>query len=203
METGRPSWWEDAVSFLSKDELLGPVIKKYEGEGLEGNANLFSTLVRSIVGQQISVIAADAIWGRLVELVGEMKPENVIKFTPEKLASCGLTKPKSQYIHGIAMDSERFLSPVWDEMSDKEINKHFISFRGIGPWTSEMLLIFALMRPDIFSIGDLGLVKAVQILYPDAKTKSEVEEVAKRWIPYRTAACWFLWRMLDPVPVAY
>ena len=201
--TGKPLWWDDAVIFLKKDPLLGPIVEKYHDGCLEGQGNLFSTLVRSIVGQQISVLAADSIWARLVELVGEMKPENILKFTPEQLAKCGITGPKSRYIHGIAQDSERFIDQDYDNMSDKDVKKHFISFKGIGPWTAEMLMIFALMRPDIFSIGDLGLVKAIQILQPNAESKESIESVAEQWSPYRTAACWYLWRMLDPVPVAY
>ena len=203
MMTGKPLWWDDAVIFLKKDPLLGPIVEKYYDGCLEGQGNLFSTLVRSIVGQQISVLAADSIWARLVELVGEMKPENILKFTPEQLAKCGITGPKSRYIHGIAQDSERFIDQDYDNMSDKDVKKHFISFKGIGPWTAEMLMIFALMRPDIFSIGDLGLVKAIQILQPNAESKESIESVAEQWSPYRTAACWYLWRMLDPVPVAY
>ena len=203
MMTGKPLWWDDAVIFLKKDPLLGPIVEKYYDGCLEGQGNLFSTLVRSIVGQQISVLAADSIWARLVELVGEMKPENILKFTPEQLAKCGITGPKSRYIHGIAQDSERFIDQDYDNMSDKDVKKHFISFKGIGPWTAEMLMIFELMRPDIFSIGDLGLVKAIQILQPNAESKESIESVAEQWSPYRTAACWYLWRMLDPVPVAY
>ena len=203
MLTGKPPWWDDAVIFLKKDSLLGPIVEKYGDEGLEGQGDLFSTLVRSIVGQQISVLAADAIWARLVEKVARVIPENILKFTPEELAKCGLTGPKSRYIHGIALESEKFTQQNFDTMSDEDVKKHFISFKGIGPWTAEMLMIFALMRPDIFSIGDLGLIKAVQILEPKAESKESIEKFAERWSPYRTAACWYLWRMLDPVPVAY
>ena len=203
MDKGKPNWWDEAERFLKKDELLGPIVEKYPGESLEGHGDIFSTLARSIVGQQISVLAADSIWARLVELVGEMKPNNILKFTPEQLAKCGITGPKSRYIHGIAQESERFMEPDFDKLNDNEVKKHFISFKGIGPWTAEMLMIFSLMRPDIFSIGDLGLVKAVQILEPKADTKESIEKLAEQWKPYRTAACWYLWRMLDPVPVAY
>ncbi len=203
MDKGKPTWWDEAESFLKKDELLGPIVEKYPGESLEGHGDIFSTLARSIVGQQISVLAADSIWARLVELVGEMKPNNILKFTPEQLAKCGITGPKSRYIHGIAQESERFMEPDFDKLNDNDVKKHFISFKGIGPWTAEMLMIFSLMRPDIFSIGDLGLVKAVQILEPNADTKESVMKVAESWSPYRTAASWYLWRMLDPVPVAY
>lgn len=168
-----------------------------------GKGDLFRTFVNAIVGQQISVIAADAIWKRLVEKVGEITPENINKFTLEEIASCGLTRSKSDYILGVAKDSENFLGPNWDEMTDSDIKSHFVSFRGIGPWTAEMIMIFGLLRQDIFSIGDIGLVKAVKLLEPNLESKEDVLRFAERWKPYQTAASWYLWRMLDPVPVAY
>jgi len=203
METGKPTWWDDANAMLSQDEIIGAVVRSYPNESLIGKGNLFSTLIRSIVGQQISVIAADAVWGRLVELVGEITPEHILKHTPEELASCGLSRPRSSYIHGLALESEALILENWNEPSDEELLKHFIQFRGVGPWTAEMILIFTLMRQDIFSIGDIGLIRAVQQLVPEADTKEKVLEISKRWAPYRTAATWYLWRMLDPVAVEY
>ena len=200
---GTPDWWDSANKFLLKDEFLAPVVKTYYGESLTGKGDLFATLVNAIIGQQISVIAADAICGRLVAMVGEITPESISRFSQEEIVSCGLTKSKASYILGIANNPEDFLSPNFSELSDKEINEHFVGFRGIGPWTSEMLMIFGLLRPDIFSIGDIGLVKAVKILEPSIETKEEVTAFAERWSPFRTAASWYLWRMLDPVPVAY
>ena len=203
MQTGKPDWWDDADSFLLKDPILSPIVSKYHGESLKGKGDVFCTLIRSIVGQQISVLAADSIWNRLIEMVGEINPAKIRNFTPEQLASCGLTRSKSSYIHGIAMDSEKFLSPIWDNLTDTEVTKHLTSFRGVGPWTSEMIQIFALLRQDIFSIGDIGLVNAVKKLVPVAETKEDVLKISKTWAPYRTAASWYLWRMLDPVPVEY
>jgi DNA-3-methyladenine glycosylase II len=203
MDTGRPTWWGDAVKALSEDDLLGAVVRSYPDESLEGRGDLFSTLVRSIVGQQISVLAADAVWGRLVELVSDITPEAIRKFSAEELATCGLSRPKASYIHGLALEATALLLENWDDHTDDELIKHFSSFRGIGPWTSEMMLIFTFMRPDVFSIGDIGLIRAVQKLAPEADTKEKVLEISKRWKPYRSAASWFLWRMLDPVPVEY
>ena len=200
---GKPDWWDAAREFLLQDELLAPIVEKYSEGSLFGKGDLFATFVNSIVGQQISVIAADAIWNRLKEKVGEITPENISSYTAEEIASCGLTKSKTSYILGIANNPEEFLKQNYSEMTDEEIHKHFITFRGIGPWTSEMLMIFSLLRPNVFSIGDIGLVKAVKILNPRIKTKEEVLREAERWSPYKTAASWYLWRMLDPVPVAY
>ena len=203
MELGQPSWWSDALTHLGEDELLGPILQKYPDGGLEGRGDVFSTIVRAIVGQQISVLAADAVWGRLETYVGTITPEHIRKKTPEQLATCGLRRSKASYIHGLAVNSEHLLTFEWEEHTDEEIHRHLTSFRGVGPWTSEMVCIFALLRPDVFSIGDIGLIKAVKLLDPAVETKAQVVETAKRWAPYRTAACWYLWRMLDPVPVEY
>ena len=203
MFNGKPVWWDTAEEFLLKDSLLGPIVKQYPDESLVGKGDLFATFVNSIVGQQISVIAADAIWKRLKQKVGDITPEQISKFSEDEIAACGLTKSKTSYILGVANNPTEFLEPSFDSMSDEEIYNHFVSFRGIGPWTSEMLMIFGLLRQDIFSIGDIGLVKAVKRLNPDAVTKEDVLAVAERWKPYRTAASWYLWRMLDPVPVEY
>ncbi len=203
MQKGKPQWWDEAVEFLSMDEILGPIVKQFQGGTLEGKGDLFATFVNSIVGQQISVIAAESIWNRFNEMVGEVTPSKVSTFTHAEIAGCGLSKSKANYILGVAQNPGEFLSPKWEEMTDAEVHKHFVSFKGIGPWTAEMLMIFSLLRPDVFSIGDIGLVKAVKMLVPEAETREQVLEVANRWKPYRTAACWYLWRMLDPVPVAY
>ena len=203
MEKGKPAWWDLAVDYLKNDELLGPIVEKYHDGYLESKDDLFQTTIRSIVGQQISVIAADAIWGRLVEKLGSVNPRNVLKFTKEEIAKCGLTRPKSNYIYGLAEQSELLLEMDWDNMSDKEIKSHLIQFKGIGPWTAEMMLMFSFTRPDVFSIGDIALIRAIKMLVPDVGSNESIEKLAERWSPYRTAACWYLWRMLDPVPVAY
>ena len=203
MEKGKPEWWDDAVEFLKQDELLKDVVMKYPDGTLEGKGRLFETTIRSIVGQQISVIASDAIWGRLLALLGRASPDNVLKFTEAELAACGLTRPKASYIFGLAEKSDELLNQDWNNMSDDEIKRHLVKFRGIGPWTAEMMLMFSFMRPDVFSIGDICLVKAVKILVPDVMDKESIEKIAERWSPYRTAASWYLWRMIDPVPVGY
>lgn len=198
-----PKWWNDAHAFLLEDELLGPVVERYGPEGITSRDDLFQTLVRSIVGQQISVTAADAIWGRLCLHLGEVTPEHVLATDQESIASCGLTRPKASYIFGLAQDADRLMNQPWLQMTDQEIQKHLVSFRGIGPWTAEMMLMFHFLRQDVFSLGDIGLIRGTQRLVPEAETKDDVDEIAKRWKPYRTAAAWYLWRILDPVPVEY
>ena len=203
MSVRAPTWWEEAHAFLLKDELLGPVVEKFGPDGITSRGDLFQTLIRSIVGQQISVLAADAIWGRLVDHLGIVTPEAVLKTDQPSIAACGVTRPKASYIYGLAEQSETLLDQPWHEMTDEAIMKHLVAFRGIGPWTAEMLLMFHFLRPDVFSLGDIGLIRGTQRLVLEAETKEAVGEIAERWRPYRTAAAWYLWRILDPVPVEY
>ena len=199
----QPTWWKDALTFLRQDDLLGPVVEEHGPDGITSRDNLFQCLVRSIVGQQISVLAADAIWGRLVDHLGSVSPEAVLASDQPSIASCGLTRPKASYIFGLAEQAESLLNQPWDDMTDSDIQRHLVGYRGVGPWTAEMVLMFHFLRPDVFSLGDIGLIRGVQRLVPEAETKDAVGQIAERWRPYRTAAAWYLWRILDPVPVEY
>ena len=136
-------------------------------------------------------------------MVGVVTPENVRKFSKEEIASCGITRPKSGYILGLANDAETLLNFPYSTSSTLDIQKHLIQFKGVGPWTAEMVMIFAILLPDIYSPKDIGLVNAIKRLFPEVETMEQAEEVAKRWAPYRTMACWYLWRTLDPIPVEY
>ena len=136
-------------------------------------------------------------------MVGVVTPENVRKFSKEEIASCGITRPKSGYILGLANDAENLLNFPYTTSSTQDIQKHLIQFKGVGPWTAEMVMIFAILLPDIYSPKDIGLVNAIKRLFPEVETMEQAQEVAKRWAPYRTMACWYLWRTLDPIPVEY
>ena len=203
MRKGKPEWWDAAVGHLSADPLIGGIVHSYRDGYLSGRGEIFQTLVRSIVGQQISVKAADSVHGRLEQMCGEINIDSIGSHTIEELSSCGLSRKKCQYILGIATSEVPLIPDGFEEMGDDEIVKHLVKFRGVGPWTAEMMLIFSLMRPDVLSLGDLGIVKGIQLLVPNANSKKEMLEVAEAWRPYRTGACWFLWRSLDPVPVNY
>ncbi len=203
MLKGEPDWWNDALEHFSDDPIMGDCIATYGKKGLEGRGDLFYTIVRSIIGQQISVVAAESIWNRFEVMVEKVTPENVRQFTKEEIASCGITRPKSGYILGLANDSEELLQFPFSESTEQEIRKHLIQFKGVGPWTAEMVMIFALLLPDIYSPKDIGLVNGIKRLFPEVETMDEAEEVAKRWAPYRTMASWYLWRTLDPIPVEY
>ena len=203
MEKGEPAWWNDALQHFRNDAVMADCIETYGTEGLKGRGDLFYTIVRSIIGQQISVIAAESIWNRFEAMVGSVTPENVQNYTKEEIASCGITRPKSGYILGLAVESEALLRYPYSTSTVDDIRKHLIQFKGVGPWTAEMVMIFALLLPDVYSPKDIGLVNAIKRLFPEVETMDEAEEVAKRWAPYRTMACWYLWRTLDPIPVEY
>ena len=203
MNDGKPEWWEDAVEHLSADPLLGGIVSLCGQVHLSGRGETFQFLVRSIIGQQISVKAADTIHDRLVSHCGEINRTSIRSCTQEELTSCGISKKKSEYIHGIATSEVPLLPEGYGDLEDDAIIEHLVKFKGVGPWTAEMMLIFSLMRPDVLSLGDLGVVRGIQGLVPDALTKKDMLEVAESWRPYRSAACWFIWRSLDPVPVEY
>ena len=203
MQKGEPSWWNEALTYLRDDEIMSACIETYGTDGLKGRGDLFYTIVRSIVGQQISVIAAESIWNRFETMVGQVTPEHVRKFTKEEIASCGITRPKSGYILGLANDLEELLNFPYSTSTEHEVRKHLIQFKGVGPWTAEMVMIFALLLPDVYSPKDIGLVNGIKRLFPEVETMDEAEKVAERWAPYRTMACWYLWRTLDPIPVEY
>ncbi len=301
----QPHYWNDAKRHLSKQcPTMKQLIRRYKGETLRARGDGFYTLVRSVVGQQISVKAADAVWARLEAVVKPLTPTKLLSLSDETLRGCGLSASKVAYAKNVAafylsqniavngamgsasplageatrlahhiatLDShpvgqsgqrygglsrsgegassdadthhapspnplpqgeraslaaafvqqsstfgyaDRVVSEAayWANLSDEEVIAQLTSIKGIGSWTAEMFLIFHLMRPDVFPVKDLGVLKAINLylLEGDARLKSdkwlkpkEYQEISERWAPYRTVATWYLWRALDPVPVAY
>jgi DNA-3-methyladenine glycosylase II len=203
-----PVYWAQAVADLKKrDRILRKLIPHYEGLHLMSRGDPFMTLTRAIVGQQISVKAADAVWGRLMQTCPRFTPTQVLKLEQEDLARCGLSKRKCEYIRDLALHFHQGKIHVksWETMDDEAIITELIDIRGIGRWTAEMFLIFNLMRPNVFPLDDLGLLKAISVHYFSGEpvSRSDAREVAANWEPWRTVATWYLWRSLDPVPVEY
>ncbi|MFZ4541280.1 MAG: DNA-3-methyladenine glycosylase family protein [Rickettsiales bacterium] len=204
----QPDYWNDAIKHLGKQcPSMKKLLKQYKGESLRARGNGFYTLLRSVVGQQISVKAADSIWARVEKLVKPLTPKKLLSVPEEKLRACGLSSSKVAYACNVA---EFFLTrgieaEYWGKHSDEEVIKELVAIKGIGTWTAEMFLIFHLMRPDVFPVKDLGVLKAVDIHVTgkDRLKPKEYIEIAERWSPYRTVATWYLWRSLDPVPVEY
>ena len=202
-----PEWWDSAkLELANKDVLLKSLIEEFEEPRLSSRGDLFATLIKSIVGQQISVIAASAVWSRLFDLVGEVNPESILAKTHEELRQVGLSNRKVEYIVGIAEAWTEGLGEIdWEQMSDEEVVQELVKLRGVGRWTVQMLLIFALLRQDVFPIDDIGLIRGMEKLYKSGKPleTSELNEISEKWIPYRTMGVWYIWRSIDPEPVEY
>jgi DNA-3-methyladenine glycosylase II len=203
-----PVYWAQAAADLKKrDRILRKLIPQYEGLHLMSRGDPFMTLTRAIVGQQISVKAADAIWNRLIETCPRLSPSQILKLEPEDLAGCGLSKRKCEYVRDLALHFRdgKIHVKSWDCMDDEAIITELTDIRGIGRWTAEMFLIFNLMRPNVFPLDDVGLLKAISVHYFSGEpvSRSDAREVAANWEPWRTVATWYLWRSLDPVPVEY
>jgi DNA-3-methyladenine glycosylase II len=203
-----PVYWHDAKAELMKrDRIMRKLIPQFGDMHLESRGEPFNTLVRSIIGQQISVKAAESIWQRFLEQCPKCTPAQVLKVGPEALAGCGLSKRKAEYLIDLAdhFKAKRVHVDKWAEMDDEEVISELVAIRGIGRWTAEMFLIFNLLRPNILPLDDLGLLKGISVNYFSGEpvSRSDAREVAANWEPWRTVATWYLWRSLDSAPVAY
>lgn len=201
-----PDYWEQAKLDLSSDPVLSRLFEKYDDSLQASDTNLFRTLIVSIVGQQISTVAASAVRERLEELVGELEPESILARSHEELRSCGLSNMKAEYIAGLAFAwTEGYQDIDWQSLSDEEAMVKLTALRGVGSWTAEMVLIFALLRPDVMPLTDIGLIRAVEKQYNQGNEISaeQIGKISQNWIPWRTVATWYLWRSMDPEPVQY
>jgi len=204
----KPHYWDDATRQLAlRDAVLAKLIGDYPGLHLVRRGDPFTTLARAIVGQQISVKAAQSVWNRFADCVGEVTPENVLLKQRPLLRACGLSDRKTEYIADLAQHFADGSIHVhrWPAMADEEIIAELVEVRGIGRWTAEMFLIFNLLRPDVFPLDDLGLQKGIRVAYfANRKVAlSTLRRIGERWRPWRSVATWYLWRSLDPVPVEY
>lgn len=203
-----PPYWREACEALgSADRALRSLIEAYPDAEFRSRGTPFETLLRAIVGQQISVKAAQAVWNRLESHLQVVSVETIQQATPEELRGCGLSHQKIRYIRDLA---DHFASGAiqpehFRELDDESLIKKLCDVRGIGRWTAEMFLIFHLQRPDVFPLQDIGLIRAVERHYCGGRsvTSKELIAVGEEWRPWRTVATWYLWRSLDPFPVAY
>ena len=203
-----PPYWQEAIDYLAhKDQVIASLIAAYPNEVMINHQNPFSTLVKAIVGQQISIKAAATICQRLESLIGHFSTENYLAAKEDELRQCGLSRPKIRYITNVAnaLESDKLTPSTWSTMSDNEIAKQLMSISGIGTWTAQMFMIFYLHRADILPLGDIGLINAIKLHYGSGKdlSQSDIKKIAQVWQPYRTVATWYLWRSLDPIPVQY
>jgi DNA-3-methyladenine glycosylase II len=211
-----PPYWDEACKHLSKrDRVMRKLIADHGHARLYSRGDAFTTLARSIVGQQISVKAAQSVWEKLLVLLGQggedargpLTVGDILGKTPEDLRQAGLSARKVEYLRDLAkhFDEEQVHVGQWQQMDDEAIIEELIDIRGIGRWTAEMFLIFHLMRPNVLPLDDLGLIKGISMSYFSGEpvSRAEARDIAEAWAPYRTVGTWYLWRSLDPLPVEY
>ncbi|MES2246091.1 MAG: DNA-3-methyladenine glycosylase 2 family protein [Pseudomonadota bacterium] len=203
-----PDYWEEACKHLAKkDRVMKRLIPKFGEACLESRGDAFTTLARSIVGQQISVKAAQSTWDKFATLPRKLTPANVLKLKVDDMRGAGLSARKIEYLVDLALnfDSGTVHVDRWKDMSDELIIEELVAIRGISRWTAEMFLIFHLMRPNVLPVDDQGLLNGISVNYfsGDPVSRSDARDVAVAWAPYCSVATWYIWRSLDPVPVVY
>jgi DNA-3-methyladenine glycosylase II len=197
----------------ASDPVLAELIDRVGTDGITARrrgrpTDHYGTLVRAIVGQQLSTKAADAIYGRLIERFGGRTPtpEEVLADDPDELrTAAGLSHAKVAYLRSLAehvLDGSLKLQKL-GRLSDDEVIAELVAVKGLGVWSAHMFLMFHLRRPDVLAVGDLGIRRAMMVAYglPEMPQPAEMEKIGEPWRPHRTLACLFLWRSLQATPV--
>jgi DNA-3-methyladenine glycosylase II len=203
-----PPYWEQAKrELLDRDPVMRQLIRRHDGLALRRRSDAFTALARAIVGQQISVKAAESVWQRLAAVCGAVSPQVLLRVEEEALRACGLSARKADYLRDLArrFSDGSICLEAWERLEDEALIRELIRLRGIGRWTAEMFLIFYMLRPDVLPLEDIGLQRAMSLHYNDERplSKLKMRAIAKHWIPWRSVATWYLWRSLDPIPVEY
>ena len=207
-----PEYWDDACRHLTRrDRVMKKLIPRFGEARLQSRGDAFTTLARSIVGQQISVKAAQSVWDRFAGLLDgpstRVRPAAVLQLAVDDLRGAGLSARKAEYLLDLARSFESGAVHVkqWQQMDDEAIIEELVAIRGIGRWTAEMFLIFHELRPDVYPLDDIGLQKAIALHYFGGRrrARSTLQRLGRRWRPWRSVATWYLWRSLDPIPVEY
>ena len=203
-----PEYWTAACAHLSKkDRVMKRLIPQFGDACVVSRGDAFVTLVRSIVGQQISVKAAQSVWHKFSALSKKITAAGVLKLKVDDMRAAGLSARKVEYLVDLALNfhGKNVSIKEWQQMDDEAIIDELVAIRGIGRWTAEMFLIFHLMRPNVLPLDDVGLINGISKNYFSGEpvSRSDAREVAQAWQPYSTVATWYIWRSLDPLPVEY
>jgi len=208
-----PDYWDDACRHLvRRDRVMKKLIPKFGEARLQSRGDAFTTLARSIVGQQVSVKSAQAVWGKVTALVetavdDPLQPRAVLSQKQDVLRGAGLSARKVDYLVDLArhFDDGTVHVAQWRDMDDEAIIEELVAIRGIGRWTAEMFLIFHLLRPNVLPLDDVGLIRGISENYFSGEpvSRAEARELGEGWSPYRSVATWYLWRSLDPLTVDY
>ncbi len=204
----QPKYWNKGKIHLSnKDKVLKKIIDQFTNQSLQLNDNSFHALINSIIGQQISVSAANSMKKKLFALKRNITPRTIKNIKKNELKKCGISKQKILYINNISdffLLNKKFINQL-HQANDLEIREKLIEIKGIGNWTVDMFLIFTKGSSNIFPSGDLGFIKAISKHYKKdlPLTDKFLLTLFKKWSPYSSIATWYLWRSLDPLPVSY
>lgn len=201
-----PDYWEQAkLELMQRDRIMSRLIPQFGDAHIVERGEPFTALARAVIGQQISIKAAEAIWQRFLAQYPACTPHQVAQASSENLAACGLSRRKTEYILDLAehFAQQRLQVAQWTQMDDEAVIADLGQIRGIGRWTAEMFLIFNLMRPNVLPLDDAGLIKGISVNYFSGEpvSRSDAREVSANWEPWRTVATWYLWRSLEPLPV--
>lgn len=203
-----PVYWKQATQELAtNDSVMRQLTERFDGVALDSRGDAFNTLARTIVGQQISVKAAEKVWQKVVATIPNTAPHAILNSDQDTLRGCGLSFKKISYLQDL---SRHFIDGTlnetsWNEMSDESVITQLTRVKGIGRWSAEMFLIFHMLRSDILPLDDIGLQRAIRIHYNanQPMDKNAMRAIAATWQPWRSVATWYLWRSLDPLPVEY
>ncbi|WOO32811.1 DNA-3-methyladenine glycosylase 2 family protein [Diaphorobacter limosus] len=203
-----PDYWAEACKHLiKKDRVLRRLIPQVGDVALYQRGDAFTTLARSIVGQQVSVASAQRVWDRLAALPRSMTPRSVLKLKVDDMRAAGLSARKVEYLVDLALhfDSGQLHVKQWNQMDDPAIVAELVAIRGISRWTADMFLIFHLARPNVLPLDDATLIQGISQHYfsGDPVSRSDAREVAQAWNPWCSVASWYIWRSLAPLPVDY
>ena len=204
-----PPYWQKAKKIIGRrDSVLKKIIKKYNEGFLTTRNNPFFSLCRTIVGQQISVKAADSIWAKFEKKCNKkIKPKIILKISSRNLKSVGLSRQKIGYLKNIAkaFESKSFDLVKLKKMNDSDAVNYITKLKGLGVWSAEMFLMFNLNRPNIFPVKDIGLLRAISKNYKTSypPSKNFLEKISKVHYGYRTVFTWYMWRSIDPNDVEY
>jgi DNA-3-methyladenine glycosylase II len=203
-----PPYWKQAMRELAaRDAVMKKLVTQFRGLALGSRGDAFQTLARAIVGQQISVKAAQSVWDRLCAELPVITPSAVQRTDSARLRACGLSGQKAGYLLDLAGRFHRGVmdTGAWPGLDDESLIAELTQVRGIGRWTAEMFLIFHMARPDVLPLADIGLQRAMSLHYNRGRplTVKKMRVIGNGWAPWRSVATWYMWRSLDPIPVEY
>lgn len=203
-----PEYWAEACKHLArKDRVMRRLIPQVGDVALYQRGDAFSTLARSIVGQQVTVASAQRVWDKFAALPRSMTPRSVLKLKVDDMRAAGLSARKVEYLVDLALhfDNGQLHVKQWGEMQDDAIVAELVAIRGISRWTADMFLIFHLARPNVLPLDDATLIQGISQHYfsGDPVSRSDAREVAQAWNPWCSVASWYIWRSLAPLPVDY